>query len=84
MPGSRTRRNPWLCLTAAHVVPAPIAVRPPPAGAFYQAETYHQDFLVRPPDSPYIVINEIPKVRVLQTLFPTLYHATPVTVLPLN
>ncbi len=69
-------------LTAAHVFPAPIVVRLAPAGAFYQAERYHQDFLVRHPDYPYIVINDIPKVESLQTLFPTLYRATPVTVLP--
>lgn len=79
-----TARRYMAQLTAAHVFPAPIVVRLAPAGAFYQAETYHQDFLVRHPDYPYIVINDIPKVRALQTLFPALYRATPVTVLPLN
>lgn len=78
----KTARRYIAQLTAAHVFPAPIVVRLDPAGAFYQAELYHQDFLVRHPDYPYIVINDIPKVRALQALFPAFYRATPVTVLP--
>jgi peptide-methionine (S)-S-oxide reductase len=49
---------------------------------FYPAEAYHQDFLVRNPDYPYIVINDIPKVRNLAQLFPDLYRTQPVLVLP--
>ena len=57
-------------LDAAHAFQAPIATRIDPAGPFYQAEAYHQDYLVRHPDAPYIAINDIPKVRSLQALFP--------------
>jgi peptide-methionine (S)-S-oxide reductase len=69
-------------LTAAHTFPAPIVVRVDPARPFYQAEGYHQDFLVRNPDYPYIAYNDIPKVQNLQRLFPRLYMATPVTLFP--
>ncbi len=71
-------------LSGAHVFPAPIVVRLDPARSFYRAEPYHQDFLVQHPDYPYIVVNDIPKVQALQTQFPALYQAKPVTVFPLN
>jgi peptide-methionine (S)-S-oxide reductase len=51
-----------------------------PGKAFYPAETYHQDFLVRNPSYPYIVINDLPKVDDLKRLFPELYRADPVLV----
>ncbi len=48
--------------------------------AFYPAEAYHQDFLVRNPRYPYIVFNDLPKVENLKRLFPAVYQATPVLV----
>jgi len=69
-------------LTAAHVFSQPIVTRVDPFKGFYKAEDYHQDFLVRHPDYPYIAVNDIPKVENLQRLFPTLYQAMPVTVMP--
>jgi peptide-methionine (S)-S-oxide reductase len=69
-------------LTAAHVYSGPIVVRVDPAMPFYQAEDYHQDFLVRNPDYPYIAYNDIPKVQDLEKLFPGLYQSNPVTVFP--
>src|SRR3979411_564048 len=30
--------------------------------AFYPAEAYHQDFLLKNPSYPYIVINDLPKI----------------------
>jgi len=71
-------------LSASHVYPAPIVTRLDPAMPFYVAENYHQDFLVRNPDYPYIAINDIPKVQALAHLFPTLYRADPVTVFPVS
>jgi peptide-methionine (S)-S-oxide reductase len=71
-------------LSAAHVWSRPIVVRLDPAQPFYQAEAYHQDFLVRHKESPYIVINDLPKVSALQTMFPDLYRSAPVTVLPVS
>jgi peptide-methionine (S)-S-oxide reductase len=67
-------------LDAAHVFSRPIATRVDPAGPFYPAEGYHQDYLDRHPDAPYIAINDMPKVRALETLFPDDWRATPVTV----
>ncbi len=63
-------------LDAAHAYPAPIATRVDPLSGFYPAEAYHQDFLEHNPDYPYIVINDMPKVHALQTLFPSDYVAT--------
>ncbi len=70
-------------LDASHAFAKPIATRVDALPAFYPAEQYHQDYLVRHPDSPYIAINDIPKVAALKRLFPTAYRATPVTVLKL-
>lgn len=67
-------------LDAAHVFAAPIATRVEPFHGFTPAETYHQDYLVRNPDSDYIAINDIPKVAALRTLFPARYDAKPVLV----
>jgi peptide-methionine (S)-S-oxide reductase len=69
-------------LTASHEFGAPIVTRIDPAKGFYKAEDYHQDFLVRNPDYPYIVMNDLPKVQNLQRFFPALYRAAPVTVFP--
>ena len=69
-------------LDAAHVFPAKIVTTLEDGKSFYPAEAYHQDFLVRNPDYPYIVINDIPKVRNLAQLFPDLYRLQPVLVLP--
>jgi peptide-methionine (S)-S-oxide reductase len=44
-----------------------------PLKAFYRAEDYHQNYLARHPDSPYIVINDLPKLAHLREQFPKLY-----------
>ena len=67
-------------LTAAHLYDRPIATRIDPAGPFYPAEAYHQDYLEHHPDQPYIAINDIPKVRGLQSLFPQHWQSKPVMV----
>ncbi len=67
-------------LNAAHVFARPIATRIDPAGAFYPAEAYHQDYLVLHPRAPYIVINDMPKVRSLQLSFPNDWQPSPITV----
>ena len=48
--------------------------------AFYPAEDYHQDFAVKNPMHPYIVINDQPKVEQLKALFADVYSPTPMTV----
>ena len=67
-------------LEAAHAFAQPIETRVDPAGAFYPAEAYHQDYLTLHPDAPYIAINDMPKVRNLRALFPESWSATPVGV----
>jgi peptide-methionine (S)-S-oxide reductase len=42
--------------------------------AFHPAEAYHQDYLVRHPNQPYIVINDAPKLEHLRKQFPALYR----------
>ncbi len=62
--------------------PAKIVTTLEDGKAFYPAEAYHQDFLVRNPDYPYIVINDIPKVKNLSQMFPDIYRTQPVLVTP--
>lgn len=57
-----------------------IVTRVDPLKAFYPAEDYHQDFLIKNPRHPYIVYNDLPKIRNLKQVFPELYQGTPATV----
>jgi len=65
-------------LERARVFPQPIVTHVDPLKAFYPAETYHQDFLSRHPDHPYIVFNDAPKLVSLKNLFPQDYREQPV------
>ena len=56
------------------VYPAAIVTKLAPLSGFYPAEDYHQDYLVHNPDSPYIVYNDLPKLRALRTKFPALVN----------
>jgi len=67
-------------LDRAHVFDAAIVTKIEPARMFYAAEDYHQDFLTNHPNYPYIVINDLPKIVSLKTLFPKDYRADPVLV----
>lgn len=67
-------------LDQARAFPKKIATRIEPGQAFHPAEEYHQDYMVRHPRQPYIVINDLPKVENLKRLFPDLYRDKPVLV----
>jgi peptide-methionine (S)-S-oxide reductase len=67
-------------LDQAKAFRAPIVTRIEPGREFYPAEDYHQDFLVLHPHYPYIVFNDLPKIRNLKRLFPDLYREKPVLV----
>src|SRR5258705_8633784 len=41
---------------------------------FFAAEEYHQDYLIRNPRQPYIVMHDLPKVEDLKRLFPAAYR----------
>jgi peptide-methionine (S)-S-oxide reductase len=58
-------------LNAAKVFPARIATHLE-SGAFFPAETYHQDFYRRNPSHPYIVRWDKPKVAAFRAGFPKL------------
>ena len=59
-------------LTKKHVFHDAIVTKVAPLTGFYRAEQYHQDYLVHNPDSPYIVYNDIPKLKALKAKFPQL------------
>jgi peptide-methionine (S)-S-oxide reductase len=59
-------------LTAAKVFHGKIVTQVVPLKAFYAAEEYHQHYLDRNPNNPYIVYNDVPKVKNLQKQFPEL------------
>lgn len=59
-------------LEKAHVFNRPIVTTVVPLEGFYAAEDDHQDFLAHHPDYPYIVVNDLPKLRALKREFPEL------------
>jgi peptide-methionine (S)-S-oxide reductase len=65
-------------LAAAHAFDRPIVTRVSLGKTFYAAEGYHQNYLVRHPDAPYIVWNDLPKLDTLKRLYPGLYRPDPV------
>jgi peptide-methionine (S)-S-oxide reductase len=60
-------------LAKASVFRDRIVTQVSPLKAFYVAEAYHQDYFVHNPYSPYIIINDKPKVEHLKTEWPGLY-----------
>jgi peptide-methionine (S)-S-oxide reductase len=60
-------------LTQKKAFGEPIVTQVVPLKGFYPAEEYHQNFLERNPDNPYIVFNDLPKLDQLQKQFPALY-----------
>ncbi len=64
-------------LSSAKAFSVPIVTKLEPLKAFYPAEAYHQDYLVRHPEQPYIVYNDLPKIDNLKRLLPSLYRDRP-------
>ena len=58
----------------------PIVTRVDELKGFYRAEGYHQDFYLKNPHYPYIVVNDLPKIRNLKQVFPDYYLERPATV----
>jgi peptide-methionine (S)-S-oxide reductase len=54
------------------VYASPVVTILAPLRGFYPAEGYHQDFAVHNPQNPYIVINDLPKLKKLREQFPAL------------
>jgi peptide-methionine (S)-S-oxide reductase len=61
-------------LEAAKLYPQKIVTQVVPLKVFYPAESYHQDYLKHHQDSPYIQINDLPKIADLKKQFPRLYR----------
>ena len=61
-------------LTAAKTFSRPIVTEVTKLRGFYEAEAYHQNYLVNHPNQPYIVINDQPKVAALKKQFPDVYR----------
>jgi peptide-methionine (S)-S-oxide reductase len=59
-------------LTDAKAFRRKIVTQVAPLTGFYAAEAYHQHFLTRNPNYPYIVYNDMPKIRDLEKQFPEL------------
>ena len=61
-------------LNGSGVFQRAIVTRVDPLEGFYPAESYHQDFIARNPKYPYVVVNDLPKIRNLKQEFPDLYR----------
>lgn len=64
-------------LQATHVFTAPIVTIVAPLRGFYRAEAYHQEFALHNPHDPYIVFNDLPKLKRLRQEFPELIKPNP-------
>lgn len=60
-------------LTVARSFAKSITTHVAPLTAFYEAEAYHQNYVLHHPTQSYIVINDLPKLHALRTEFPQLY-----------
>lgn len=71
-------------LQASKLWKKPIVTKVEPYRGFFAAEKYHQDFLTRKPNYPYIVYNDLPKVEALRVAFPKQFRKDAVTVYPVS
>jgi len=60
-------------LDAAKVFPHRIVTQVVPLKGFYRAEAYHQDYALKNPDNPYILVCDRPKIATLRQEFPDLF-----------
>ncbi len=60
-------------LDAAHAFNGKIVTEVTPLKAFYKAEEYHQDYAVKNPNNPYIMVCDVPKTKALMAQFPDLF-----------
>lgn len=65
-------------LDAAGIFPAPIVTRTGPLKGFYWAESEHQDYLVKNPNSSYIRTHDLPKLAALKRVWPQFWRENPV------
>ena len=63
-------------LREARVWPGKIVTEVSALRGFHPAEEYHQNYLVRHPTQPYIVVNDLPKLEQLRKRYPELVRRT--------
>jgi peptide-methionine (S)-S-oxide reductase len=69
-------------LNQSHRYPRPAVTQVLPLRAFHVAEDYHQNYLLRHPTNPYIVIHDLPKLLRLRQSFADLYQPLPLEAAP--
>ncbi|MGA7953195.1 MAG: peptide-methionine (S)-S-oxide reductase MsrA [Gloeobacterales cyanobacterium] len=60
-------------LNKDHLFRQPIVTQLTPLSNFYAAEDYHQNFIARNPNYPYVLVNDVPKLKQLREQFPAMY-----------
>ena len=60
-------------LNAAKAFSGPIVTQVVPLKGFYRAEDYHQDYALKHPGEPYILVCDRPKIDALKQQFPELF-----------
>lgn len=60
-------------LTSARAFPHQIVTEVTPLRGFYRAEDYHQDYALKNPFNPYIVVCDRPRIATLKEDYPDLY-----------
>lgn len=60
-------------INKSNAFPKPVATEVAALKEFYEAEAYHQDYMKKNPDQPYIVVHDRPKLAALKEKFPELY-----------
>ena len=63
-------------LTQAKAFSRPIVTQLASLSKFYDAESYHQNYLYSHTDQPYIVYNDLPKIDALKKQYPALWEKT--------
>ena len=65
-------------LDAEHIFRSAIATKVEPLQGFYAAEDFHQDYLFHNPDAAYIKVNDLPKIKALERVWPQYFRSRPV------
>jgi peptide-methionine (S)-S-oxide reductase len=60
-------------LNKEHLFRQPIVTQLVPLSSFYTAEEHHQNFIARNPNYPYVVVNDLPKLKQLREQFSEIY-----------
>jgi peptide-methionine (S)-S-oxide reductase len=60
-------------INKSNALPSPVVTEVSRLQGFYDAEPYHQNYMKKHPNEPYIVVNDRPKLEALKSKFPDLY-----------